>query len=139
LESEITGTGWGPRASAVRRAITRDDDIRERLRELGGSSNDVKVLLNTRLQWDHTGGNRFFRESVFILQKAEYRFALYPYRHLSAPYMGNYLPASGRSYRGCFWGIRGANPRTYRTGHQTVIVNLPEGGPDVLCGDAVCC
>lgn len=138
------GTAWGPRASVVRPTITRDDDIRERLRELGVSINDVKVVINTHLHWDHTGGNRFFRESVFIVQKAEYRFALYPDRHLSAPYMENHFkhPLNYQLVEGAMEVVPGVSvvPTPGHTaGHQTVIVNLPEGGPVILCGDAVYC
>jgi len=51
---------WGPRARLIKPELTEEDDIRNRLRELGLTTSDIRMVLLTHLHWDHTGGLRFF-------------------------------------------------------------------------------
>ncbi|GAW93543.1 N-acyl homoserine lactonase family protein [Calderihabitans maritimus] len=135
---------WGSRAKVVRPILTEEDDIRNRLGQLGFSINDVKFVINTHLHWDHTGGNRFFKDCPIIVQKAEYRFALYPDSHLSSSYMENHFkhPLNYKLIEGDQEIVPGVSVITspgHTPGHQSVIIDLPETGTVILAGDAIYC
>jgi len=135
---------WGARAKVVRPAISRDDDIRNRLQEVEVSPKDIKMVINTHLHWDHTGGNRFFPDCPILVQKAEYRFALYPDKHISSPYMENHFkhPLNYQLIEGYLDIVAGVSvvPTPGHTpGHQSVVVKLPETGPMIIAGDAIYC
>lgn len=133
---------WGERAKVVRPLLRPEDDIRSRLGELGLKTQDIKYVINTHLHWDHTGGNRFFPEAPFFVQKAEYRYAFWPDHHLSSSYMTDHFDC-GVHYElveGDYEVIPGVmlfHTPGHTPGHQSVLVTMENGDKMIVAGDAV--
>lgn len=133
---------WGERAKVVRPELKPEDDVRFRLRELGLETKDVKYVIHTHLHWDHTGGNRFFTETTFLVQKAEYRFAYWPDRHVQASYMRDHFDC-GVHYETVegdvevLPGITLLHTPGHTPGHQSILVKLASGDYLLFAGDAI--
>lgn len=131
---------WGERAKVVRPDLKPEDDVRSRLKELGIGVNDIKYILQTHLHWDHTGGNRFFTEATFFVQKSEYRFAFWPDRYLQASYMQDHFDC-GVHYElvegdvEILPGIRLLHTPGHTPGHQSVLAKLTNGKYLLFTGD----
>lgn len=112
---------------------------------VGWHPEDVDVVINTHLHYDHCGGNRFFSRATFVVQYAEWLYAANP------------LPTQAGSYDQSLFGKSVINPLRLRLvsgfvnvdpwvavfptpghsrGHQSVAVNT-EKGTVVIAGDAV--
>lgn len=133
---------WGPRAELLRPVLKEEDDIRNRLRQIGVTENDIDIVINTHLHWDHTGGNRFFKSSEFYVQKSEYRFAFYPDTPVGPSYMNNHFdfPLNYKLVEGDQEVVQGINLITspgHTPGHQSVLIYLRESNPLIIAGDVI--
>ncbi|MFQ6068282.1 MAG: MBL fold metallo-hydrolase [Candidatus Bathyarchaeia archaeon] len=52
---------------------------------------DITVIINTHLHFDHCGGNKLFRNARFYVQADELRYAYAPDRFQKAAYVQNFL------------------------------------------------
>jgi glyoxylase-like metal-dependent hydrolase (beta-lactamase superfamily II) len=57
---------------------TADQKIEAALRRLGLRCEDIDLVVNTHLHWDHCGGNGRFPQAEFIVQEEELRMARDP-------------------------------------------------------------
>ena len=135
---------WGERAKIVKPIMKEQDDIRVGLGVLGYSIADIQAVINTHLHWDHTGGNRFFSHCPIYVQKAEFRFALYPDHHHMKAYMENHFkhPLNYSLVEGDLSLVDGITilfTPGHTPGHQSVLIELPESGLFILSGDAIYC
>ncbi len=133
---------WGPRAKLLRPVIKEEDDIRNRLKEIAVTEDKIDIVINTHLHWDHTGGNRFFKSSKFLVQKSEYRFALYPDTPIAGSYMKNHFdfPLNYELVEGDQEIVEGINLITspgHTPGHQSVLIYLRETMPLIVAADAI--
>jgi N-acyl homoserine lactone hydrolase len=133
---------WGERAKQLIPCITKEDDVANRLHEIGIKENDIKYVINTHLHWDHTGGNRHFPDAVFVVQKAEYRFAFNPDTAIGKSYMQNHYSrdAKYQLIEGDFdlcGGVRLLQTPGHTPGHQSVLITFENGKKAVIAGDAV--
>ncbi|MBI4591490.1 MAG: MBL fold metallo-hydrolase, partial [Candidatus Rokubacteria bacterium] len=69
---------WGPRAKTIQPRLVPDDDIRVRLQQLGIGIDEIRLVVNSHLHWDHCGGNRLFGHCPIVVQRAELAFAREP-------------------------------------------------------------
>ena len=134
---------WGPRASLIKPELTEEDDIRNRLRELGLTTSDIRMVLLTHLHWDHTGGLRFFTHCPIMVQKAEYRFAFHPDGFVSGQYMRNHFdyPLDFDLLEGdqiILPGVSVIKTPGHTPGHQSILVKLVSGKAYIFPGDAIC-
>lgn len=53
-------------------------DPRTTLAGIGVDPDEVDLVVNTHLHWDHCGNNTLFRNARFVVQRAEYEYALDP-------------------------------------------------------------
>jgi len=132
---------WGERAKLLPPVLTPEDDVRSRLKEMGLETKDIKYVINTHLHWDHTGGNRFFTEATFFVQRAEHRFAFCPDKHLQGSYMRNHFECDVRYELvdgdvEILPGIRLLYTPGHTPGHQSVLVDLTNGKRLIFAGDA---
>ena len=134
---------WGPRAKVIKPALTEKDTVKSRLREIGLSFSDIKMVIVTHLHWDHTGSLRFFQNCPIIVQKAEYRFAFNPDSFASPQYMLdhfdfplNYQFVEGDSI--LLPGVSLIKTPGHTPGHQSLLVRLDNGSSYIFPGDAIC-
>jgi N-acyl homoserine lactone hydrolase len=121
-----------------------EDDIRARLGQLGRTLQDVRIVVNSHLHWDHTGGNRLFDHARFLVQASEHRFACRPDPFVARPYERSYFEC-GVAYeylRGDVIikpGVATITTPGHTPGHQSLLVRLPSGRHLVFTGDAMLC
>ncbi|WP_373893745.1 N-acyl homoserine lactonase family protein [Virgibacillus sp. CBA3643] len=51
-------------------------DLETQLNELGVTPDDIDIVINTHLHWDHIGENSLFKKAKFYVQKDEIPYAL---------------------------------------------------------------
>jgi N-acyl homoserine lactone hydrolase len=134
---------WGEKASLIVK-FEKENDIRNRLKELGLKINDIKYVVNSHLHYDHTGGNKFFKKAKFVVQKAEYRFAHFPDEFASHAYIKNHfdLPFNYFLIEGDYELLPGLYiifTPGHTPGSQSLLVELPKTGKVLLTGDAIYC
>ena len=122
---------------AMRITMTAADAMLPRLAALGVKPDDITVVVNSHLHFDHAGNNRAFPKATFIVQAEHLAFAKgkpnFPALYWDDPAL-TYLPASGRAR--VAKGIEVVPTPGHAPGHQSLVVDLPETGRVVLCGDA---
>lgn len=139
--------GDGLSMTRFREMIVRydpEDDIRARLAELGRRPEDVRIVINSHLHWDHSGGNRLFPHARFLVQASEYRFARQPDGFVSRPYERAYFDC-GIAYEMLGGdtvvkpGVAAFTTPGHTPGHQSLLVRLPSGAMMIMTGDAMFC
>jgi len=101
-----TGLGdkWGEKERAMYR-IERSPTLLEGLAALGIGPEDVDVVVNTHLHFDHAGGNTrrtgegalvpTFPRARYVVQKGEWEDAVHPHERSRASYLEeNYVPVA---------------------------------------------
>jgi glyoxylase-like metal-dependent hydrolase (beta-lactamase superfamily II) len=113
------------------------DAIVARLAAVGVAPDDVTVIVNSHLHFDHAGNNRAFPNATFIVQSEHLAYAKGK-PNFPAIYWDDralrYMPASGRARVAA--GIEVVPTPGHAPGHQSLVVDLAETGRVVLCGDA---
>lgn len=122
---------------AMQITMTAADAIVPRLAALGVKPDDITVVVNSHLHFDHAGNNRAFPNATFIVQAEHLAFAKgkpsFPAVYWDDPAL-TYVPTSGRAR--VAHGIEVVPTPGHAPGHQSLIVDLAETGRVVLCGDA---
>ena len=117
--------------------MAREDAVVARLASLGVRPDDVTVVVNSHLHFDHAGSNGAFPKATFIVQGEHLAFAKgkpnFPGVYWDIPEL-TYLPVSGRVRVAS--GLEVVPTPGHAPGHQSLVVDLPETGRVVLCGDA---
>jgi glyoxylase-like metal-dependent hydrolase (beta-lactamase superfamily II) len=84
-------------------AIERDPDLFDSLMEIGFSPEDITIVINTHLHFDHCGGNTTknakgdivptFPNAEYVIQKGEWEYALNPhFRDKVSYFSDHFLP-----------------------------------------------
>lgn len=117
--------------------MVKEDAVVSRLAALGVRPDEVTVVVNSHLHFDHAGNNGAFPKATFIVQGDHLAFAKgkpnFPGVYWDIPEL-SYMPVAGR--------VRVANGLEvvptpgHAPGHQSLVVDLPETGRVILCGDA---
>ncbi len=127
---------FGPNPS-LQITMTAEDAIVPRLAALGVKPEDVTVVVNSHLHFDHAGNNRAFPKATFIVQGDQLGYAKgrpnFPGVYWDDPAL-SYMPANGRAR--VAQGIEVVPTPGHAPGHQSLVVDLNETGRVVLCGDA---
>jgi N-acyl homoserine lactone hydrolase len=111
---------------------------------LGWKPSEVDIVVNTHLHHDHCGNNMLFRNARFIVQRKEWEYAFAPMDIHEGIYRQEYFGKEAVNYfswefvegeKELMPGIRVFATPGHSKGHQSVLVNTPEGA---LCiaGDA---
>jgi len=99
-------------------------------------------VILSHMHWDHVGGCKFFPHATFVMQCAEYRFALWPDSAFSKPNVRDLFvgmskldlrEGDGEVVSG-IW-VKASPGHT--PGHQSVLVSLPKSGTILLACDAI--
>ncbi len=117
--------------------MAKEDAIVSRLASLGLRADEVTVVVNSHLHFDHAGNNGAFPAATFIVQAEHLAFAKgkpnFPGVYWDIPEL-TYLPTSGRAR--VARGVEVVPTPGHAPGHQSLVVDLAETGRVVLCGDA---
>jgi N-acyl homoserine lactone hydrolase len=117
--------------------MARDDAVVSRLASVGVRPDDIAVVVNSHLHFDHAGNNGAFPKATFVVQAEHLAFAKgkpnFPGVYWDIPEL-TYVPASGRSR--VAKGIEVVPTPGHAPGHQSLVVDLAETGRVVLTGDA---
>lgn len=118
--------------------LVEDDHIVARLEELGLVPTDIDLLVCTHLHFDHAGGNRYFPHCDILVQQRELEAA-----RESADYLHDdwnhpdlhYCVVQGDVH--LMPAVQIISTPGHSTGHQSILVRLPNSGSVLVAGDAV--
>lgn len=137
-----TGVGELPEKHRKFHAVKRmsDQELKAQLQKHGLKLEDIDIVINTHLHFDHCGNNGSFPNAKFYVQGDELRYAYAPDRFQKAAYIREffdvsmeYVPLHGQ-YRVTDDIIIIRTPG-HSIGHQSVIIRKDERNY-VYCGDA---
>jgi len=124
-------------AVAMRVAMEAEDAIVSRLASLGVKPDDVAIVVNSHLHFDHAGNNGAFPHATFVVQAEHLAFAKgkpnFPGVYWDIAEL-RYLPVTGRTRVAS--GVEVVPTPGHAPGHQSLVVDLAETGRVVLTGDA---
>ena len=138
-----TGLGKLPEKHARFHKIIRKpgEGLEDQLEALGIGPEDIDIVVNTHLHFDHCGKNALFENAEFYVQVNELRYAYAPDRFMKNAYVREFFDVGVK-----YVPIRGPYRLTkhvlvvptpgHTPGHQSVVVELPDGRKIVYCGDA---
>ena len=137
-----TGIGQLPEKYEKFHVVKRGQDqtLEAQLGKHGLTPDDISIVVNTHLHFDHCGNNHLFPKAKFYVQSKELRYAYAPDRFQKAAYIREffnvkteYIPVQGR-YR-VTDNIILVPTLGHSPGHQSVLIRMKERNC-VYCGDA---
>lgn len=134
---------WGPVVGAFKPFMNPGEDVVSRINELGFKPKDIKYVINSHLHLDHAGGNEFFPDSTFIVQKDEIRAAYWPEVYQKAAYWRIDFdhPLNYQTIEGDYDLFGDGTVQIWKTpghtqGHQSLCLRLKNSGNYILTGDS---
>jgi len=129
-----TGVGYPTELLPEWKVVNRH--AADALAEHGLSPADVRIVINSHLHFDHCGQNAVFKHAPFYVQRAE----------LDRARSANNIVSQWFDFAGARFelldgdaqiaeGVRVVATPGHTVGHQSVIVDMPDGGA-VMIGDA---
>jgi len=145
-EKVLVDTGIGDLPESHRKFFPvkrkTDETLKAQLMKHGLKPDDVDIVINTHLHFDHCGNNRLFKKARFLVQKDELQYAFEPERFQQAAYVREFFDVEGLNYetvrgnsRVCE-GVTVMRTPGHSIGHQSVVVEGDDGKNYVDCGDA---
>lgn len=137
-----TGIGELPEKHRQFHNIERkpDQNLKVQLKRHKLKAEDIDVIINTHLHFDHCGNNSIFKNAKFYVQAEELRYAYAPDRFQKAAYIREHFDVNVQ-----YIPLRGRHRLTddivviptpgHSIGHQSVIIKW-RGKNYVYCGDA---
>ncbi|MDA8309661.1 MAG: N-acyl homoserine lactonase family protein [Actinomycetota bacterium] len=129
-----------PTADALIPVMRKEDTLVFRLAQLGCAPQDIDYVVNTHLHFDHAGNNDLLGRATFFVQRDQYEHAKgnpsFPNQYWNLPSLRYELLEGDCAL---FDGIEVRHTPGHCTGHQSLVLELPETGTVVVCGDAVYC
>jgi glyoxylase-like metal-dependent hydrolase (beta-lactamase superfamily II) len=143
-ENILIDTGIGELPEAYKEFHTvkmkPDQTLAMQLQKHGLKPEDIDIVVNTHLHFDHCGNNRLFSKAKFYVQAEEIRYAYAPDRFQAAAYIRDFFDTKAD-----YVTLNGEHEITdnvfvvptsgHCPGHQSIVVTL-EGKNYVYCGDA---
>jgi N-acyl homoserine lactone hydrolase len=145
-EKVLIDTGVGNSAELQRKLFPikrkADETLTVQLLKYGVRPEDIDIVVNTHLHFDHCGNNRLFTNARFIVQQAELKYAYEPERFQQASYAKELFEVEGLSYTAVngqsqvCQGVSVFPTSGHSVGHQSVIIEGDDDKKYVYCGDA---
>jgi N-acyl homoserine lactone hydrolase len=136
----LLDTGMGEMPEKLRKyyVIRRDSNLVDSLAKEGLKPDDISVVINTHLHFDHAGNNRLFPKAEIFVQKSELEYARNPPKFMRGGYIKDFFETPNlRTVEGQKEIVRGLTvvPTPGHTlGHQSVLIEL-ENAKYVYTGD----
>ncbi len=136
---------WGGLAKAFEPIGEDDSGILPQLGKLGFRPEDIRLVVNSHLHFDHAGGNSFFPRSTFLVSGKELEWARSPQSEGKGYFRQDWShPLAYQEIEGeldlYHDGTLKILPLPGHTpGHQGLLVRLKKEGAMILSGDAVPC
>jgi N-acyl homoserine lactone hydrolase len=130
-----TGVGGPDRLLSDWRVVNRS--VADALSELDMTPDDIGLVINTHLHFDHCGQNAVFKQAAFYVQRAEVSRAQRESRELYDWF--DFMNARFELLDGDTEVVPGLAVITtpgHTVGHQSVVVQAADGTSHVLIGDA---
>jgi N-acyl homoserine lactone hydrolase len=129
-----TGVGWG-NDKLLREWQVVNREMADAMAEHDLSPADVKIVINSHLHFDHCGQNAVFKHAPFYVQRSELT------RAREDGFTIQWFDFAGARFElvdgdaEIVEGVRVVATPGHTIGHQSVVVEMPEGGA-VMIGDA---
>ena len=129
-----TGVGWG-NDQLLREWKVVNREMADAMAEHDLSPADVKIVINSHLHFDHCGQNAVFKHAPFYIQRSELK------RAREDGFTIQWFDFAGARFElvdgdaEIAEGVRVVATPGHTVGHQSVIVDMPEGDA-VMIGDA---
>jgi N-acyl homoserine lactone hydrolase len=130
-----TGVGGWPELLSDWRVVNRS--AADALGDLDMTPADISLVINTHLHFDHCGQNAVFPHAAIYVQRAELSRARREARDIYDWF--DFMNAKFELLDGDTEILPGLSVLTtpgHTSGHQSVVVQSADGGPDLLVGDA---
>lgn len=143
-ENMLIDTGIGELPEKYRKFYTinrrPEQNLKTQLAQRGLKPEDISIVVNTHLHFDHCGNNALFPNAKFIVQADELRYAQAPERFQEAAYIKEFLDAKAHYHPvdGEFnitEAVSVIPTPGHSTGHQSVVIKSGNISY-VYCGDA---
>ena len=126
---------------------TREEEPANALKSIGVSVDDIDIVINTHLHWDHCYNNSLFKNARFVVQKKELEFAIAPIATQEHVYESVTLGMTPPWFTTKRWEVVDGDEQIapsvsviFTPGHtkgiQSVLVATDEG-PYLIAGDTV--
>jgi N-acyl homoserine lactone hydrolase len=129
-----TGVGWG-NDQLLREWKVINREMADAMAEHDLSPADVKIVINSHLHFDHCGQNAVFKHAPFYIQRSELT------RARDEGFTIQWFDFAGARFElvdgdaEIAEGVRVVATPGHTVGHQSVVVDMPDGGA-VMIGDA---
>jgi glyoxylase-like metal-dependent hydrolase (beta-lactamase superfamily II) len=137
-----TGIGELPERYRKYYSITRkpEQNIKAQLARHGLKPQDIDLVVNTHLHFDHCGNNALFQNAKFLVQADEYNYALQPERFQETAYIKEFFDIKAdyqlvQSEFNINDEVRLVPTSGHSIGHQSVVIEAADKRY-VYCGDA---
>jgi len=137
-----TGAGELPEKHRTLFNVKRraEENLKAQLAHHGLIPNDIDIVVNTHLHFDHCGNNALFKNAKFIVQADEYRYAFEPDRFQQAAYLRELFDVKIdfefiQGDRKIANDVFVVSTPGHSIGHQSVIIKA-DNKDYVYCGDA---
>ncbi len=134
-----TGIGEIPEKYRKYYTINRETTLEMSLADEGLKPQDITMVINTHLHFDHCGNNILFKNAKFYIQQTELEYAHNPHRFQKGAYMkllfdiGKYTIISGELEP--VPGVKIIPTTGHTPGHQSILVENYKGKRYIYCGD----
>jgi len=145
-EKVLVDTGIGELPESHRKFFPvkrkADETLKAQLLKHGLKPDDINIIINTHLHFDHCGNNRLFKKARFVVQEDELKYAYKPERFQQTAYVREFFDIEGVNYEAVRGHSRVCEDVTvmrtpgHSIGHQSVVVEGDDGRNYVYCGDA---
>lgn len=119
-------------------SMTEEQKLENRLKQLGLQPLDIDVVFVGHLHFDHGGGLCDMRHAEIHVHQQEYKAALEPAddAYFLDDFSGNYRWRFQHQEYDLVPGVRAIESPGHTAGHMSMLIELPEGKPILLAGDA---
>jgi N-acyl homoserine lactone hydrolase len=139
IEDPLATFGGKPFAEFLTPIMLPEDDIANRLAEIGLTAADIDILVSTHFHFDHAGNHGDFGSARIVVQRECYEYAkanpdAFPRDIWDLPHL-KYEMIDGDTELAP--GVELIETSGHVPGHMSVVVRLPKSGTVVLAIDAI--